>query len=221
MNGPGISEAERGQRAAEGAAVTAASTPAGIAVPERVKLSNGIELKIRKVPPLLLTRAQEQIAVPKVPESYIEAKGETEENPNHPDYLKAVEEYNNAVNMAALNAMLLTGTSFADAPEGIDKPEDSGWAETLDALGIPVPTSTPGRYLAWLRYYALEDPMDMLEVMTAVGRVTGIAEADVLKAVEAFRSGEGRGATSRGPADEGAAHGDQLPADAGGTGPGD
>lgn len=222
MNGPGVSELERNQRAAEGAAVKAAAGSADDAKPpDRVTTSNGIELKIRKVPPLLLTRAQEQIEIPKVPETYVESKGEVEENPNHPEYIAAVARYQDAVNMAALNAMLLTGTSFLSAPEGIDTPGDSGWAETLEALGIPIPASTPGRYLAWLRYYALEDPMDLLAVMTAVGRVTGIAEADVLKAVETFRRGEGRGAAPGGTADEGAAHGDQLPASGGGPGSGD
>lgn len=221
MNGPGVSTMEQTQRIAEGAAVKAAAVSDDLKPPTSVTLSNGIELKIRKVPPLLLTRAQEQIEVPKVPESYIESKGEVEENPNHPEYIAAVQHYNEAVNMAALNAMLLTGTSFASAPDGLDKPGDSGWAETIEALGIPIPASTPGRYLAWLRYYALEDPMDMLQVMEAVGRVTGISEADVLKAVESFRSGEGRRAAPGGTADEGPAHGDQLPAESGGAGPGD
>ena len=118
MNGPGISQSEREHRETEGAAVKAASSANGTAPPTEVTLSYGIELKIRKVPPLLVTRAQDQIEPPTIPTFYNTERQETEENPGHPDYVKAVERYNDRINVAAMNAMLLTGTSFVSAPAG-------------------------------------------------------------------------------------------------------
>lgn len=212
MNGPGISEKEEDQRAAEAAAVGAAAQPPN-PTPEKVILTNGVVLKLRKVPPLLIQRAQDGIPVPKVPTIYNTQREEAEENPSDPDYQKAVARYEDAVNTAALNVLMLTGTSFESAPEGVEKPEDPGWVEILEALDVPIGTSTPSRYLAWLRYYALQDPIDMLEVMSAVGRITGISEADVLKAVESFRSGQGWRGDPGSAADEVVADGDQLPAD--------
>ena len=215
MNGPGISQSEREHRETEGAAVKAASSANGTAPPTEVTLSYGIELKIRKVPPLLVTRAQDQIEPPTIPTFYNTERQETEENPGHPDYVKAVERYNDRINVAAMNAMLLTGTSFVSAPDGLEGPDGTSWPETLEALGIEVPTSRPGRYLAWLRYYALEDALDLMQTMSAIGKATGIAEADVLTAIESFRRDEGRGPDNGGTADESAQHGDQLRAPAG------
>lgn len=220
MTGPDISDAETLERETEAAAVHAAASPPDLEPPDCVTLDNGVVLKIRKVPPLLLARAQEQIAVPKVPLFHNTERDEDEENPNHPDYIAAVEAYKTAIEMAAMNAMLLLGTSIKSVPEGIDKPEDEDWTFFLDALDVKIPEGKPGRYLAWLRYYAITTPLDLLETMNAVGRVTGVSEADVLQAVESFRSNQGRGVNTNGTAPPSPGNGDPLPAGGGGDGSG-
>lgn len=188
----------------------AASASQASLPPKQVHLSNGVILNIRQVAPLLIRRAAANVPKPKIPVVWLEEKGREEPNPYHPDYLAAMAEYQELVSEAGLNAMLLTGTSPASLPDGMSGPDDNGWTEELEALDIAIPTSKPGRYLAWLQFVALKSLADFYSVGEAVGKASGLSEEDVQTAIESFRSDQGRG-TDNGSADPvSPINGDQL-----------
>jgi hypothetical protein len=61
---------------------------------------------------------------------------------------------------------------------------------------VEVPDSGIGRYLAWLRYYALVE-QEVSDLMMAVLRYSGVVlEADVETAAENFSGDETRSATN-------------------------
>lgn len=202
------------------AAATAAAAPAS-EPPTGGTLSNGIVVKFRAVAPLFIEAAQGQVPVPVVPKYWNTDREREEPNPADGDYLKACERYENVVNLAALNAMLIQGVSIVSVPDDMDGLDDNGWIELCEAVGIGVKAdSVPARKLAYLRNYALQTAGDLDLALRGVARLTGISEEDVASSLDAFRRGEGRGADPPGAGDEGARNGDHVPAASAGDGVG-
>lgn len=160
---------------------------------DEVTLSNGIVLKCRKVPPLTLRYAISALPRPTPPVIYREDKGREEENPEHPDYLEALNNWSERQNEVSLNVMLSVGTSIIDVPDGVWGPDDGEWIDALEAAGIEVKRgSEAARYLSWLRFYALEEIKDLVRVSTVVAQLTGVREEDVAEATESFPGREER-----------------------------
>lgn len=158
-----------------------------------VKLQNGVVLNVRSVPPLLIRKAVGKIKKPIMPKADI-GKGREEDNPGDPEYNAAMDEYGQQTFDAGANVMLAAGTSLKSVPKGIDKPEDEGWLEVLEAAGFePDLKSKTSRYLSWLSYYAITSETDVVLVVMAVTKLSGVPESEVAAAVETFRSGETRG----------------------------
>jgi hypothetical protein len=163
-----------------------------------VTLSNGVVLKCSPIPPLLLRLAGSEIEAPAVPTFLNEAKGREEENPEDPDYKRALLDHRLRVGDAAMNIMLAVGTSIEHIPDGVSKPEDDDWIDTLKSAGISVEHATPkARYISWLRMYAVATTEDLNSLTRAVGETASVKEEDVALAAESFPGEEARGADSQ------------------------
>ena len=156
--------------------------------PSEYTLVNGIVLKIKAVPPLLVNRAQSLIERPKPPVVFLEEKGREEENPNHPDYIAAVLKYREELSMVSAKICFLIGTSIKTIPEGWEGPEGETWVANLEIAGIPAGENERERYLNWLQCYAMTSEMDITGVLFAVSRASGVTEEEVRAAAESFRS---------------------------------
>lgn len=187
-----------------------------------VTLSNGIILSINPVPPLMIRHAGAHLPKPKPPIVHIESKGREEENPSDPYFLEQLQDWKNMVNETAVNVLIGVGTSVVSVPSGMYLPEDEGWAEMAEAVGIVVNTkNAPARYLSWLRFYALADTKDVELAMGRVAMVAGVNEKDVAEAMSSFPGGE-KGRPDSGSGAEGdGGHGDPVPAADSGLGTGD
>lgn len=215
-----VSDSERIVRDAADAAAGAVGEMSA-PPPSQIMLSNGVVLKIKPVPGLLIRRAASQVVKPTVPMWHNPDRGRDEPNPNDPDYLDALGRYDEAVSMAAMNALFIVGTKpETPFPNGVAGPDSEEWIDELKFLEIAAQTEGPGRYLDWLKYVALATTDDLINLSAAVGRVSGLQETDVITALNSFRSGEVRGTDSR-PDPEDAGDGDRVQPVAAGSGAGD
>lgn len=189
-----VTAAEQVVRDSAEAAVAGVGMGDAAPVADRMTLTNGIVLKLKPVSGLLLRRASSQVPKPEVPMWENTEAGRMEPNPNHPDYVAALNDYTEAVGMAAMNVMFIIGTAVLEVPEGFPTQESDTWLEALQFLDIAVKDNGPGRYLDWLKYVALADAEDLIALADAVARLSGLTENDVMSAVDSFRGREIRGA---------------------------
>lgn len=156
--------------------------------PGTITLKNGIILKLKPVAPIAIREAAVRVQPPEVPLVYIEEKQREERNPADPAYLRAVDRYEADQVFRVADVLVLMGTKVEFVPEGRSGPDDDDWIDLLDALDISVPRDNKyRRYLAWVRYYAIEDEEDIGRVMAAIVRLSGVTEVEVDKAAKAFR----------------------------------
>lgn len=90
-------------------AVKAARTRRTRATKTGIKLTTGIEVRLLPVAISIINEAQAAVPEPEVPLWFNENTGENEPNPNHPDYIKALEELETQKNLAAIDAMIFFG----------------------------------------------------------------------------------------------------------------
>lgn len=148
---------------------------------------NGTVLKLRHVPSLTVLAVQRGIKKPEVPRWFNEAKSREEENPNDPQYTKAVEDYNAHIGDAAIDTYLANGVSVLRL--GDDCPlEESDWAEGLQLVGIEIPQSGVQRRVCWLKYHVIGDE-DLGNLTAAIAIAGGVVtEEAVIAAAESFRN---------------------------------
>lgn len=163
------------------------------AVPTTVILSCGVVLRFKPVPSLAIREAAMRIEAPQVPVVHMEDKDRDEENPNDPDYLRAVAEYEAAKALVANDVILLLGSDIESVPEGIAALQDQSWVQDLQALGIEFDTENhAARKLAWLKFYILRTDEDSIKALMGPMRSAGVSEVDVAKAMASFRDREER-----------------------------
>jgi len=105
------------------------------------------------------------------------------ENPDDPDYIDRVKAWDMENNAQVLNALILLGTEFVSAPKNIESYKGNKWIEKYKILDMPVrPDNEDWRYLTWVTFIAAPDENDLNVIQDAVGRLSGIAEADVKNA---------------------------------------
>lgn len=161
---------------------------------KQIRLSNGVVLRLKPIPPFVLERALAAIPEPKPPLWTNPEKGREEENPLDPDYLEARDRHAAARIMAISNVAMAVGTEIDSLPEGFPPPESAEWAEDLSAVGIEVPERpAKARYVAWLRYKALERPEDISTITGLPLLLGGISEEEVGQAMAGFRRDEAGG----------------------------
>lgn len=149
--------------------------------------ARGVKLKLNKVSRLIIVDIAKKIENPKPPRVFIEDKGREEENPSDPNYLEALQDANFQRGMLTINAYLVLGTSVLDLPPDMEGPDGTEWDTVLKELGLTIAPSGRSRYLAWMKYYALNDD-ELNDVIRAITRLSGVtAEEDVKEVQASFR----------------------------------
>lgn len=182
--------------------MTNGNTPAAAAVAavegvrriEQITLENGIRLRLKPVAPFMLRAASSHLEMPKVPIVHIEEKGRDEENPNDPDYMRKRAQWGLDVANAGLNVALVLGTEVEYLPEGIIPCDSDQWIDDLRAANelvghdIVIHTEGKGRYLDWLRQYAIATETDYFRLTRILTTGVLLSEEEVTRAAESFRS---------------------------------
>ncbi len=154
---------------------------------DTITLSTGVILRLKPISKQLIRAVNLQFEKPRVPKEFVESKGREEENPLSPRYKEAIDEYIADIATATMDVCILRGTEIVETPSGIIDKDDEDWAYEMDTLGIPLSNNPRARYLAWIKGVAAPTDLDIQMIMGAVGRLTGVSEADVLEAVQRFR----------------------------------
>lgn len=150
-----------------------------------IALSNGVVLRAKQIPYGLLIKVMARFPRPKVYSQFNETEQRLIQNPDHPDYIEAVRDWNAKYAEALLNTMLLFGTEEVSVPEGIPTTQGRNWIESLETIGEPTfPKSKSWRYLMWVLTVAAVGDRDFELITQKVGRLSGIREEDVQKAAE-------------------------------------
>lgn len=164
------------------------------------ELTNGIVLRLKPVPPLLIQAVNNEFAPVAVPTVFLEDKGRKEENPNDPTYLKSVEEQEERQNLAIQDLVFAVGTEVISVPDGYFKPEEDGWIASVEFANkitggdLKIERDDPlKRYLYWLRFYALETTNDVVLVNSLPNMLAGIRENEVEDLINSFRGVPERG----------------------------
>lgn len=158
-------------------------------------LRNGVVLAFRKVPTKLAAAALEKLEEPPVPTIYIEDKETYEENPGDPDYIKAVETFNNKRATLMTDIYTVRGTELKSLPEDLEGPDSDSWIEEAEYLGATITNkdSKIARYAQWLSYVAFTEVTEMLFLVNAVMYYNNLIDEDtVLKEMYFFRHPEER-----------------------------
>lgn len=164
-------------------------------------LSNGIVLECRPVQPLLLNAVTNELADPAPPIVFIESKGRDEPNPNDPDYLRRLEELAVVRERAVIDLVLYRGTRVTFIPDDVSAPDDKAWLDDLNVTrriaGLPPLDidfdDQASRYIAWLRFYALESGADFALAEALPLQLAGLNEGEVAEAINSFRGLQERG----------------------------
>lgn len=164
---------------------------------ERITLENGVVLRLKAVSPITLRDAAAHLKRPEVPMVEIpDAGGRTEPNPNDPAYLAAIQQWNADVSEAGITVALILGTEVESLPDGMPGWESDDWIEALRAAREIVPNAPPlvvhetgkGRYLDWLRMYAISTNTDMYRLSRILTTGVALTEEEVQAAADSFRS---------------------------------
>jgi len=171
---------------------------------------NGLEIKIKKVPPMILSRVMKQIKVPERPmyESQPTITGRTqmlpltEEIAEQVEHGKEIWEYyeENLVNAQAEQNELVTQACFAYGTEA-EIPED-GWSDLQEQLGIEVPPKE--KPIARKAHYLMTELSagDIAGLMTAVMKNMSLPEELVAEAEDSFRRAVRNGSNGTEPVEE-------------------
>ena len=164
-----------------------------------VTLSTGVVLKVWSINPMLLdfSLRTNLPPLPRPPKVFIEAKGREEENPDHPDYIRAVADYNSAKADLVNDLLMGLGTEIASVPEGFSRPKDKGWADDLEAVGVKVPADGLKRYIYWAKFVAVRNAQDVIDTLNAITENIATPEDKVIEAADSFRNREERRANSK------------------------
>lgn len=149
-----------------------------------VILSTGDKAIVHPVSLTLISEVTSRVKDPDVPMFFNEQKGREEPNPNHPDYIRALQEADNQRGIASLDAMVMFGIELL---EGI--PEDRGWLKKLKIL--------ERRGVLDLSVYDLEDEIDLEFLykrfiavsntdLAKVSKISGISSEEVASAEKSF-----------------------------------
>ena len=147
-----------------------------------IQLSTGHWAIIHPVSAPLIDEASSRVPEPRPPEVFVDDKGRKEENPNDPDYLRALERLDVERSMAAIDVMIMMGIELVNedgTPYEIEP--DGRWRKQLKML------QKMGRID--LERYDLTDP-DEMEFVFKKYIATATADIPVLSAFSGMDAGE-------------------------------
>jgi len=163
-----------------------------------IRLSSGVTLKPKKVNGFLIQEVMRQFQKPKPPLVMNEDLGREIENDSDPGYIQAMTDYNVEITIAIVDLFIVAGTELHGAvPKGIPGLNDLSWQNDLEAIGIRVGPNPSKKYILWVKFVAAPLEEDTTEIMSGVGRMSGVAEADVKIAAERFRTNSRRRTNNR------------------------
>ncbi len=179
-----------------------------------VTLPNGVKLKLHKSPPFALQQAVANLTPPKVPIWRNPGKGRDEENPNDPDYIQALAQYQGQTGQAALNALFLFGVEVVSVPKGMQAIEDTTWSDELAFLDMAVPDDPNSRVrkLMWLKVVAIDKEEYLEDVSNKLFALQGLSEEDIAAAIDSFRGGAAGGSDNGSGPDANSGDGDNVQA---------
>jgi len=181
-----MSDKELNATAAASAAVEDAKKEAD----PTITLSNGVVVKVKPLPDLLMRKLYSKFDPPEPPEVEINSGGKTWTEPNYddPNYENAMRKYTMTIADGIANLILLRGFDIISKPDHIpDYEEDDTWEEELEAVGLEIPEKPLERKLSWMEYRIVETNNDLDAIQTASQRLSGISEEEVEEAQERFR----------------------------------
>ena len=155
--------------------------------PSHITLSNGVRLRVKKVPPLALSNVERKFPLPPVP-TVKSPSGKEVPWEDDPNWIRACQEVEARRSVAQIDILLALGTELEYVPDGMESVDSDGWAEALEEIGMDVRTSKAGRYLDWLKLYGISDKDDLGLISSAVVRLMGVSSEDVSDALDRFKS---------------------------------
>ena len=154
-------------------------------------LSTGVKLNVTNVSTAAYGAIKTQMfrERPKAPTQYV-AKLEMEEtNPNDPDYLAALDDFEERSTQRMIDAAFMLGTEVRSLPDKFPPPESTDWERKLRVLGVDIPSvdKVDEHYLAWVKLCAAPTAEDIADILLATSRKAGVTEEDAAEAAASFR----------------------------------
>ncbi len=170
-----------------------------------VELSNGITFRVSPVPQTAFVDLRNSFPEPAPPIFHNPDTGRDEPNMNDPRYLAKHADWEVALSVGMIDIQLIFGAEVEHVPDGMIKYDNKkfndklrvilgamGWSrEDIKDLG------DTEKYLLWIKYYAAKGGLkkvqegdyegDLGKLMLAIGRQSGVPEADVKLAVDNFQ----------------------------------
>ncbi|TXH12158.1 MAG: hypothetical protein E6R03_13385 [Hyphomicrobiaceae bacterium] len=150
-----------------------------------ITLSTGVVLIAKPANPTMLIRAMTLHRRPDPPTVHVEAMGRYMENPDDPDYISRVKNWEMSYSSTLLNVLIAQGTELKSVPKGMEGPHPKGdkrpaWIADYQSFGFPVvPDSPTWRYMTWIMFKAAPLDTDIKLIQSKVQALSGVKEADV------------------------------------------
>lgn len=157
----------------------------------KITMSTGVVFRVLDIPLMVIDSINKKAreGKPKVPVQHIEDKCREEENPNDPDYIKALQDWEVELNEKIIDATLILGVELDKLPGGFPKPKDKSWSDKLKKIDIEIPGD---RFLTWIKCCAAPTVEDMNSLILACSRNIGVTEEDLADAANLFRDSKER-----------------------------
>lgn len=182
------------QKDFEGAVEVAEHTAATVKDDGLVHLSTGVVLVPQPIPKMYIMDVVKELEKkrPKVPVEYIPELEREEENPMSPTYIEEKDRFEDMLNTAMIDLVILKGSKLHSVPEDVEPVESEGWVEDYSIFGISVPKTGKIRYLRWIRSVAAPTDEDVQKLLRKLAPTLGVTEASVDEALSNFPSDEVR-----------------------------
>jgi len=146
-----------------------------------VTLSNGREVRIKPVPPLIgdAIRAQIPLPVPPVIQINVPYGVEDWKNVEDPEYQAKLAETTLARKKKQWDVLFLLGIDE-------DPPED-GWEEPLEFLGFEVPVDKFARKIFWVRHVLICTHLDFMNLTESITALSMVSPEEVDAIADSFR----------------------------------
>lgn len=157
-----------------------------------ITLSTGVTLSLHAPPAWALQKVQDQMALerPVVPQVYIEDKERSEDNPDDPRYVQALQSHQMRLTERLYDVSLMLGAAVAFVPPSIPTVGSEAWSSKLEAVGIPIEVDADKRWLQWIKYVAAPTNVDWTRLLAELLELVGTKEEDVAAALAMFRGDE-------------------------------
>ena len=147
-----------------------------------IVMSDGREVRIKPVPPLIGDAIKMQIKLPKPPIIPLTVPYGIEEWPNEedPDYLVALARAQSDRKKKQWDTLFLLGV--------VDDPSDDGWEGPLEYLGFEIPEDKFARKIFWIRNVVIQTQLDFMNLTESITTMSMVSPEEVEAIGDSFRS---------------------------------